>query len=169
MDQSTRRAAYKLRFEEFGDLRVRMRAPSFRGLKLLRRAVAVLGDDLGGEHLDGEARLDGWDLLFAAFTDALLDWDLTDRGRPVPATWEGVQGQDVDLLLPLVAAWYRRVVLRPQPAAVAVGEPAPRPAREPVPSGPSAEELALLAIPFEVGNDAATEAAEAAEAAEVLA
>lgn len=156
MDQSTRRTAYKLRFEEFDGLVVRVRKPSFRGLRKLARVVAILGDDLRGKHLEVESRLDAWELLFGAFTDALIDWNLTDRGKPVPVTRKGVRGQDVDLLLTVTAAWYRQVVLRHE----RVTPVEPKSTRTPVPSvsaAPSPEEMALLSIPFEVGNSAALE------------
>lgn len=159
MDQSTRRQAYKLRFEGFGGLVVRVRKPSFRGLRMLARVIRDLGGDLRGEHLDAQSRLDAWELLFDSFADALIDWDLTDRGKPVPATRKGVRGQDLDLLLEVTGVWYRQVVLAPATTAAvpesAVSEstrPAPAPAA--VSAGPSPEELALLSIPVEVGNAA---------------
>lgn len=150
MDQTTRRRAYKLRFEEFGDLRVRVRKPSFRGLELLSRAVRQLGDNLRGEHLDAMVRLKAWGHLFDAFADALIDWDLTDRGVAVPPTRAGVRDQDPDFLLRLAHTWYYRVVLRKE-----------RSTEQPAAAGsvPSPEELALLSIPVEVGNDALDTAA----------
>jgi hypothetical protein len=161
VDQSTRRTAYRLRFEDLDGLVVRVRKPSFRGLKKLARVVGVLGDDLRGQRVDGQARLDAWELLFAAFADALIDWDLTDGGKPVPATRKGVYGQDVELLLTITTAWYRQVVLRserPAPAerASTRARRSTAPAVAVSPSGPSAEELALLSIPVELGNDALT-------------
>lgn len=153
MDQTTRRTVYKLRFEELDDLRVRARKPSLKGMALLSRAVRVLGDDLRGEHLAPQARLDAWIELSDAFADALVDWDLTDRGIAVPATREGVHEQDIEFLLRVASAWYYRVALRvEQPAPASAPEPAPNA----VPS-PSAEDLALASIPFEVGNDALNE------------
>lgn len=152
MDQTTRRTVYKLRFEELDDLRVRARKPSLKGMALLSRAVRVLGDDLRGEHLAPHVRLDAWIELSDAFADALVDWDLTDRGIAVPATREGVHEQDIEFLLRVASAWYYRVALRvEQPASTAAPEPAPAAAP------PSAEDLALASIPFEVGNDALNE------------
>lgn len=150
MDQATRRRTYKLRFEELGDLRIRVRKPSLQGMCLLTDAVRVLGDDLRGEHLDARVRLDAWVDLADALADALIDWDLTDRGIPVPATRDGVFDQDIEFLMRVATAWYYRVVLRgEEPTPVAAPEPTPVPA-----PSPSAEDLALASIPFEVGNDA---------------
>lgn len=156
MDQSTRRRAYKLRFPELGDLQVRVRMPSYRGLRLLARAVKTLGGDLRGEHLTSEMRLEAWGVLFDAFASALIDWNVTDQGVAVPATRAGVYDQDVDLLLLVAKAWYHRVALRlgreqleSKPAPAEQAEPASA-----VRAEPSPEELALVRIPVEIGNDA---------------
>lgn len=150
MDQAARRRVYKLRFEELDDLRVRVRKPSLKGMRLLTRAVRTLGDDLRGEHLDSLSRLDAWTDLFDALADALIDWDLKDQGIPVPATQAGVEEQDIEFLMRIASAWYHRVVMRvDQPEPAATPEPA-----APAASAPSAEELALASIPVVVGNGA---------------
>lgn len=165
MDQATRRTVYKLRFEELGNLRVRVRKPSLKGMRLLTRAVRALGDDLRGEHLDAQVRLDAWTDLFDALADALIDWDLTDRGMPVPATQAGVEEQDIEFLMRVASVWYHRVALRVDKLAPAV---APEPVAASAPA-PSAEELALASIPIEVGNEALNEGAAEPELVEASA
>lgn len=167
MDQSTRRTAYKLRFEDLGDLHVRVRKPGYRALMLLNRAVRTLGENLRGEHLDADTKFDAWGHLFDAFAASLIDWDLKDRGVPVPATRAGVLDQDPELLLRVAGVWYSRVVLRTErPARTERAAPTPV-----VAPAPSAEDTALLSIPVEIGNDAlnhdAADAADDAADAEV--
>lgn len=119
-DQDRRRKIYELAFRQFGGLRCQMRKPGFGAFARLHAAVLVLGDDLEGDGLAGADRMAGWSDLIDAFADSLVSWDLTDRGRPVPATRKGVRSQDLPFLLALARTWYVMVVQAPE------GEPAER-------------------------------------------
>lgn len=154
MDQSARRTAYRLRFKEFGDLRVRARKPSFRGVKLLARVVTALGSDFRGEHVAAEVRLQAWGWLFDAFADALVGWDLTDAGVPVPPTKAGVYSQDSEFLLRVAGAWYHRVVLRSPEESAPDDTAAPADSGQSAARGnePTAEEVALSEIPVQLGT-----------------
>lgn len=48
--------------------------------------------------------------LFDSFADSLVSWNLEDEDdNPVPATREGVYGQDVDFILEIIGAWAEAV------------------------------------------------------------
>ncbi len=50
------------------------------------------------------------DRLFALFAARLVSWNVTDDdGRPVPATHDGVMGQDFDQVLRIVMEWIQAV------------------------------------------------------------
>lgn len=110
-DQDRRRKVYQLAFRPYRGLRISVRKPGFGALVALTRAVLVLGDDFDGDGLSGTDKLDAWEDLFGAFADSLISWDLTDRGRAVPATREGVFAQDHEFLLALARTWHAVVVL----------------------------------------------------------
>lgn len=105
---------YDLTFAEFGDLTVSVRRPSERGWELLADAIEVLGEglDSAAAPVVERVRAGGW--LVRAFADALIGWDLRDRGRAVPATLAGVLAQDRPFLLVVARTWYTAVVLRPE-------------------------------------------------------
>ncbi len=110
LDQDRRRRVYPLRFRTFGGLLVHMRKPGWVAFKRLTRAVLVLGDSLEGPGLSSAERIPAWDNLFSALADSVVSWDLTDRGRPVPATRAGILAQDFELLIALARTWYVVVV-----------------------------------------------------------
>lgn len=109
-DQDRRRTVYPLRFREYGGLLVRLRKPGWSAMLKLTDAVLVLGDDLEGPGLPASGKVAAWTQLFEAFADSLVGWDLLDRGRAVPATVDGVLGQDFHFLLALARTWYVVVV-----------------------------------------------------------
>jgi hypothetical protein len=109
-DQDRRRTVYPLRFREYGGLLVRLRKPGWSAMLKLTEAVLVLGDDLEGPGLPASGKVAAWTQLFEAFADSLVGWDLLDRGRAVPATLDGVLGQDFHFLLALARTWYVVVV-----------------------------------------------------------
>lgn len=152
MDQTTRRRVYTLRFENHGDLTVRTRKPGFRSVQLCARAVRALGEGFEGAGLPAHKRIRAWAWLFEAFSDSLIDWDLTDFGKKVPPTRDGVFAQDHDLLLDLARAWYLNVAVRREKP-----DPVPEPPSRPVEpaaatSAPAltTEDLALMDLPVEV-------------------
>lgn len=112
-DQDQRRKTYRLNFRPYRGLVVSVRKPGFGALAALTRAVLVLGDDFDGPDLSATDRMAAWSDLFGAFADSLLSWNLTDRGRAVPATRDGVLAQDLEFLLAVSRTWYAAVVLAP--------------------------------------------------------
>lgn len=110
-DQDQRRKTYRLNFRPFRGLLVSVRKPGFAALAALTRAVLVLGDDFDGPDLSATDRMNAWSELFGAFADSLLIWNLTDRGRAVPATRDGVLAQDLEFLLAVARSWYAAVVI----------------------------------------------------------
>lgn len=136
-DQDQRRKVYQLAFRPYRGLRISVRKPNFGALVALTRAVLVLGDDFDGDGLSGTDKLDAWEDLFGAFADSLVGWDLTDRGRAVPATREGVFAQDHAFLLALTRTWYTVVVL----AEELPDEDAAPEQREQAPDEPAEAEL----------------------------
>lgn len=125
-DQDQRRKTYGLEMLPFPGLTIDMRKPGFLALEALTRAVLVLGGDFAGERLSPTERIDAWGDLFTAFADSLVAWDLTDRGRAVPPTRDGVLSQDPQFLLELARTWYAIVVLDPMDSRrEEIGEPEP--------------------------------------------
>lgn len=118
-DQDQRRRVYPLRFTQYGGLVVRVRKPGWAAFERLTNAVLVLGDDLSGAGLAAVERMPAWRELFKAFADSLVAWDLTDRGRPVPATRKGVLAQDFHFLIALARTWYIVVVQNDDAAELA--------------------------------------------------
>ena len=112
-DQGQRRKTYGLNMLPYPGLTIDVRKPGFSALQALTRAVLVLGSDFDGGHVTADVRMIAWDDLFAAFADSLVAWNLTDRGRAVPATRDGVLSQDPEFLLDLSRTWYTMVVLAP--------------------------------------------------------
>lgn len=124
-DQSTRVAVFELDMHRYPGLVIRVRRPSFRAMRTLLRAEQRLGVGLQGELLAGAERVEAWAEVVDAFAESLVDWTLLDFGTPVPATRDGVLGQDYEFLIVLVRAWYGRVVLLAEPTPAAeIAEPA---------------------------------------------
>lgn len=144
-DQENRRKLYELTFRPFPGLLVRCRKPGFAAFELLSDAVLALGDDFAGRGLAGEEQIYWWGKLFRAFARSLVAWNLSDRGRAVPATKRGVLDQDHDFLLQVVRSWYYTVVLHQEVAEPAASS-APVAAPEPEPEVDEAERL-LATIP----------------------
>jgi len=65
--------------------------------------------------------------VLAAFTTALVGWNLTEDGQPVPADATGLRTLDPDLFKALVLAWIDAMVQVPRPLVPpsAGGEPSP--------------------------------------------
>lgn len=92
--------AYRLKFadEDMAGLDVTARSlPIGEFLKLTE--LATLGDD-------PKAAAEGAADVFRVFAAALVGWNLEDAdGTPVPATYEGITGQDFDFVMKIVSAW----------------------------------------------------------------
>lgn len=92
-------------------LRLKFTDPSFNGLEVvcqvvplgeLRAAAELAKVDPKNITDEDQARVDR---LVGAFTDALVSWNLTRKGRKVPATRKGVDSLDLLFTMQLIAAW----------------------------------------------------------------
>ncbi|HET7846937.1 MAG TPA: hypothetical protein VFL72_05545 [Acidimicrobiia bacterium] len=96
---------FKLEFED----------PAYSGLEVLAKSVPT-GDFL--DLMDAAAKMDltsktfspddlkAVKILIEGFGRALVSWNLEDDDdEPVPATIEGVRGQELPFLLPIVTSW----------------------------------------------------------------
>ncbi len=104
------RRVYRLAFEdeELAGLVVKVRSTSIGSL------FDVLGlltaDDVSAENL-GQ-----YEKLISGFAEALVEWNVEDEGgAPVPATYEGVRGQDADFILDIVHVWVQALMGVPGP------------------------------------------------------
>ena len=98
---------YQLTFEDHPGLEVTMRALDIDGFtKLARLAGGLKNVDLRrAEGPELNAALAAMDEMFARFAKALREWNLEDDDGPVPATAEGVRGQDLDFILEILTGW----------------------------------------------------------------
>ncbi len=118
------RNVYRLIFED----------PSLNGLVVRMESIPI------GQYMDvvelagiqeeavGAEQVQALNDLLKSFADALVDWNLTKRGVPVPADLDGVRGCDTDLVLKqLIGAWLSTVAGVPDPLGKgsAGGESAP--------------------------------------------
>lgn len=87
---------YRLRFEDHEGLEVE--ATSLTIGEFLN--VSKLADAVGGGGTD-ESVTD----LLATFARHLVKWNVTSRGKPVPATFDGVKTQHLDFILEIILAW----------------------------------------------------------------
>lgn len=122
---------------------VRAREPGFRAGRKTYRLVFEDGHDLAGlvvrarsvgtgEFFElskladqGSFGLDEGAELIARFAQHLVDWNLEDEdGVPVPATAEGLNSQDFDLVIAVIMQWMDAVagvsapLARPSPGGV---------------------------------------------------
>lgn len=101
---------YRLTFEDMPGFEVTVTScPLGQVLGLL----SMVKEDGKGFDTHDVARLDE---LFATFGACLKEWNLeTEGGEPVPATVDGLKGQDLEFVLELVMAWLEAVVNVPAP------------------------------------------------------
>lgn len=129
------RTVYKLEFEGaegFAGLVVRVRALTFtesRNAHDLLYTPWLSDPDLSRE--DADAKVDEIHKLFA---DHLVDWNLTDGGKPVPATLDGLRSQEGTFIGRLITAWRNNTL--------GVSVPLEQPSAD-------GEPLAELSIPME--------------------
>jgi hypothetical protein len=104
------RKVYKLTFRdhELEGLVVRARSvPLGVFLDLMELASSAGLDTI--EELDWsnlpEGAADAIRRLLEEFGRALVEWNLEDENGPVPATFEGLAGQDLDLAMEIIEAW----------------------------------------------------------------
>jgi hypothetical protein len=116
-DQDKRLRTYALTdFEQYPGLTIHCREPGYRATKELGAAVLVLGDDLMGQGLAGDALLDAFEPLFTAMGRSITRWNLLDGGVTVPLSQ--LQDQDLEFLLDITRTWYEVVVQGKRPQLV---------------------------------------------------
>lgn len=120
---------FKLVFEEFPGLTIRVRRANFAGLLATAEAMPVLRRSVARRAgLNDVANLRAWRKLCVALGDALVSWDLRNGAEPVPATARGLMAQDFGFVMTVAHAW-SQATSRPSVATPAPAEmPAPEPA-----------------------------------------
>lgn len=90
---------YELDFEgtEFEGLVVKMRSMRIGKMRKLLTSVQSEQDDLTSDEMDE---------LLGMFVENIVSWNLEDEyGTPVPATLEGVDAQEFDLVFQVMKVW----------------------------------------------------------------
>lgn len=88
------RKVYNLVFDDLDGLTVKVKSIS---IGQLRKFMAFK---------DGGSTVEQTEEMLTTFADALESWDLeTEDGQPVPATAEGIDSEDRDLILQIINAW----------------------------------------------------------------
>jgi hypothetical protein len=120
---------WALDFDAYPGLTVRARQANFLGLRAAAAALPVLNAPARARVTDVQY-LAAMDLLLDAFAMALVDWTLLegDDDRPVPATKQGLQRQDLEFLLNITGAWADATTTQP---AAAAPPPEPEPPEVP--------------------------------------
>lgn len=108
----------------------------YPGLEVRARTLSL------GQLLEVRSQDDGQDAtrkLVGLFAERLVSWNLEDEeGAPVPATLDGIQEQDDDLILAVIGQWQKAMYGVPAPLESGSGS-----------GGTSQAELALAEIPSE--------------------
>jgi len=99
---------FKLNFKgELEGLEVATKSvPTGDLMDLMRMAVSLgsRGSDIKPEDMDAV------NSLFAGFAKALLSWNLEDEeGEPIPATLEGIVGQEFNFVIAIIMTWVEAV------------------------------------------------------------
>jgi hypothetical protein len=96
---------YRLTFED----------PGYAGLEIVMGSLTV------GEYTDmlAATQADGADqagLMAKMMAGKLISWNLEDEfGNPVEASYEGVEGQELDFIQQIVVAWMTAIASVPPP------------------------------------------------------
>ncbi len=129
---------YNLHFEgdEYDGLEVKARSAPIGQLLSLMSLANVDVTNIAPEQLQEVTD------LFDMFSDKLTEWNVEyndgpHKGEPVPATREGVRGQDGDFVVMIILEWINAIigVSGPLPTGLSNG------GKSPVPSLPMATEL----------------------------
>lgn len=96
---------------ESPNLRLVFTDPSFNGLEVVCRPTPIgqLNEAASLADIDPKKvkpeDAEKVQRLISAFARALVSWNLTRKGRKVPATVKGVDSLDVEFVMQLVSAW----------------------------------------------------------------
>lgn len=138
---------FKLVFEEFPGLTIRVHRANFAGLLATAEAMPVLRESVARRAgLNDLATLRAWRKLCKALGGALMSWDLKNGTRRVPATVRGLMSQDLPFIMTVAHAW-SQATSRPPVAKPAPAEPTPEP------TGPELDEEWLSQLPVVVAED----------------
>jgi hypothetical protein len=91
--------AYRLNFAETGLAGLEVTAGSLPLGEFLKVSELAAAKD------DPQGAANSAKQLFETFAGSLLSWNLTRDGEPVPATYDGILGQDLDFMMKIVLAW----------------------------------------------------------------
>src|SRR5829696_3403980 len=88
--------------------------PQYEGLEIKVRSIPIreLTDlmTLDTESEDPQVRASSIKMMMAAFTDALVSWNMADEnGDPLPTTLEYVESEDSDFIMMCISAWMRAI------------------------------------------------------------
>lgn len=110
---------YRLRFADSALAGLEVTAESLSVDEFLR--VSALADAAKGDTSAASAK--AADDLLDAFAENLVEWNVTRKGHPVPATRAGVGTQKFDFILKMIMAWMEAIasVDTPLPAGSASG------------------------------------------------
>lgn len=102
---------YKLKFHgtKWEGLEVKMESAAVGFLFDCARLAEELSASKGVEQMEKIEK------LINSVADCLVEWNITKRGEPVPATVAGLRLQPIDLVLELIQAWTRAVTVVPDP------------------------------------------------------
>jgi len=120
---------FKLVFEEFPGLTIRVHRANFTGLLAVAEAMPVLRRAKSRRDVFDLPTLRAWRKLCTALGDALVSWDLLNGAEPVPATARGLMSQDYPFIMTVAHAW-SQATSRP-PAAATPAAPVPVEPTEP--------------------------------------
>lgn len=115
------RKKYTLNFDDTTD---------YKGLVVVMHSLSM-GEILAVQAVQTGKNVESVEKVFKIFARNLVEWNVSrPDGTPVPATYEGVQEQDMDMLVAIMGAWMR--------ATTEVSAPLDRPSTS---GQPSPEEL----------------------------
>lgn len=96
---------YRLKFED----------PDMAGLEVVAKSIKLrdfLDISMAAAKVAANptGATDDADLMYRQFADALVSWNLLgDDDQPVPATYEGMQGLELDFVLEVIHAWMEAI------------------------------------------------------------
>jgi hypothetical protein len=105
---------FRLRFEQYPGLMVRVRRPGLAARTLVEEATLVLRHarvPLGLNELRALRKLS------RALAASIVDWDLLNGGRQVEVSTKGLEAQDDEFLLVLAQTWLKAINNTAQPRA----------------------------------------------------
>lgn len=109
------KTVYKLGFDgtDLDGLTVRVKALTFQ--EMLDNNDVLFEDWTNNPDLPAEEKKTRRDALHELFIRQLVEWDLEQDGKPIPATLEGLRSLEVPLVGSLVWAWRLNALGVPAP------------------------------------------------------